>query len=196
MENIAANRVPAGIHTGGRFAPAQHHEPALTLIPAPIDGPDFDSAFEKTRGAELTKELLALPAVSTRAAINASRTSDLLRESYPEYWADDTAPRTRTQAVKSLEAALPNLSAERRGEFIELMRFAVHEEMKHYADTAYVSNPEHGYELLVEAADYDSEEDWATTGQDDNRARWELLADTAAFHALSADRSYSVPEAA
>ncbi|MET4143806.1 hypothetical protein [Arthrobacter sp. UYCo732] len=185
MENIT-NRVPAGITTGGQFAPAPHSEPALSLIPAPVDGPDFDYDFEADRGPGLRKELESLPKIPVRFAINASRVSDLLRDSYSVYWTNGEAPQTRADAVRSLEDALSYLPRDQREHHLQLIRFAVHEEMKHWADRGHVLNPEHKYELLIDESDYRDEDDLLENGQEENRERWELLANTAAFHAVAA----------
>ncbi len=197
MENITPNRVPAGITAGGQFAPAAHTEPALTLIPAPVDGPDFDYVFEADRGPGLRKELQALPPISVRVAINASRVADLIRDSYSVYWTgEDGAPQTRAEAVKNLEDALRHLPRDKREHHIELIRFAVHEEMKHWADRGHVLNPEHKYELLIEESDYADEDDLLENGQEENRERWEMLANTAAYYAVAADNSNSVQHSA
>lgn len=196
MENITANRVPAGVTTGGQFAPAPHSEPALTLIPAPIDGPDFDYAFEADRGPGLRKELQALPPISARSAINAGKVADLIRNSYSVYWTgEDGAPQTRADAVTNLEDALRHLPRDKREHHMELIRFAVHEEMKHWADRGHVLNPEHTYELLIEESDFRDGDDLLENGQEENRERWELLANTAAFYAVAADNSSSAQQA-
>jgi len=193
MENTtAANRVPAGTITGGQFAPAPHSESALTLIPAQVDGPDFDYDFEADHGPGLRKELEAMPKIPARSAINASTVSDLVRNSYSVYWADGEAPRTRAEAVQDLEDALQYLPRDKREHHIELIRFAVHEEMKHWADRGHVLNPEHKYELLIEESDYADEDDLLENGQEENRERWELLANTAAFYGVAADNTSSV----
>lgn len=195
MENNTANRVPAGIHTGGQFAPAPHSEPALSLITAPADGPDFDYDFEADRGPGLRKELQSLPAISAKSAITASHVADLLRDSYSVYWTgEDGAPQTRTDAVKNLEEALPHLPRDVRERHIQLIRFAVHEEMKHWADQGHVLNPEHKYELLIEESDYADEDDLLENGQEENRERWELLANTAAYYAVADDNFASVQQ--
>lgn len=195
MENLT-NRVPAGVTAGGQFAPAPHSEPALSLIPAPVDGPDFDYDFEADRGPGLRKELEALPKISVRTAINASRVSDLIRNSYSVYFTNGEAPYSRADAVRYLEDALRHLPRDKREQQIELIRFAVHEEMKHWADRGHVLNPEHKYELLIEESDYRDEDDLLENGQEENRERWELLANTAAFYAIAADNASSVRPAA
>ncbi|ACL42173.1 hypothetical protein Achl_4222 (plasmid) [Pseudarthrobacter chlorophenolicus A6] len=195
MENLT-NRVPAGVANGGQFAPAPHSEPALSLIPAPADGPDFDYAFEADRGPGLRKELEALPKISVRSAINASHVSDLIRNSYSVYFTNGEAPYGRADAVRFLDDALRHLPRDQREKQIELIRFAVHEEMKHWADSGHVLNPEHKYELLIEESDYSDEDDLLENGQEENRERWELLANTAAFYAVAADNSSSVRQAA
>ncbi|WP_427019374.1 hypothetical protein ACQCSX_22030 (plasmid) [Pseudarthrobacter sp. P1] len=161
-----------------------------TVAPAYADGPDFDYAFEASRGAALARELQSMPKVAAREAVNASRISDLLRDSYGIYRVDGSASQSRRQAVTNLEAVLGHLPRDRRDHHVELIRFAVHEEMKHWSDPAHVLNPEHGYELLIDRDDYRSEDDLLEGGQDENRERWELLADTAAFHAAAEDNAF------
>jgi hypothetical protein len=184
------HRVHAGVPTGGQFTAPEHPEPAVALPPAP----DFDHEFETARGRELTAALQAMPAVPIRQAISASATADLIRDSYGDFFQDGQAPQTRQDAVRSLEAAFPHLTPEERARHIELIRFAVHVQMKHWADTAYVVNPDHSYELLINPDDYADEQDLEENGHDENRSRWETLADTAAFYAISADNSASVKE--
>jgi hypothetical protein len=191
MENLT-NRVPAGVTTGGQFAPVPHTEPTLSLIPAPVDGPDFDYEFEADRGPGLRKELDALPKISVRSAINASHVSDLLRNSYSVYFANGEALYSRAEGVRHLEDALRHLPRDKREKQIELIRFAVHEEMKHWEDNGHVLNPEHKYELLIEESDYRDEDYLLENGQEENRERWEVLANTAAFYAVAADNSSSV----
>lgn len=195
MENLT-NRVPAGVSTGGQFAPVPHTEPTLSLIPAPVDGPDFDYEFEADRGPGLRKELEALPKISVRSTINASHVSDLIRNSYSVYFSNGQAPYSRADAVRFLDDALKHLPRDQREKQIELIRFAVHEEMKHWEDSGHVLNPEHKYELLIEESDYSDEDDLLENGQEENRERWELLANTAAFYAVAADNSSSVRQAA
>lgn len=186
MENLT-NRVPAGVSTGGQFAPVPHREPALSLIPAPADGPDFDYAFEADRGPGLRKELEALPRIAVRSAVNASHVTDLLRDSYSVHFTNGETPYGRAEAVRHLENALRHLPRDKREKQIELIRFAVHEEMKHWADPGHVLNPEHKYELLIDESDYRDEDDLLENGQEENRERWEMLANTAAYYAVAAD---------
>ncbi|HEX9089779.1 MAG TPA: hypothetical protein VF867_19965 [Arthrobacter sp.] len=186
-------RVSIGNPDGGRFTAFPHAEPALNLAPA---GPDFSPEFEAARGAELTKALQSLPKAPIREIIRASKTTDMLRDSYPENWIDGEAPQSRPDAVRSLEAAFPNLPATERDRHVELIRFAVHTEMKHWEDPGYVLNPDHPYELLIETADYDSDDDLTERGQDENRSGWATLADTAALHAITADQNYPALQAA
>lgn len=187
MENIT-NRVPAETTLGGQVAPT------FSLVNPPADGPDFDYQFEADRGPGLRKELEALPSIASKSATNASRVVDLLRDSYSVYFANGEATRTRTEAVKNLEDALAHLPRGKRDKSIELIRFAVHEEMKHWADRGHVLNPEHSYELLIDESDYRDEDDLLENGQDENREHWELLANTAAFYAVAADNSAAVQQ--
>lgn len=45
----------------------------------------------------------------------------------------------------------------------------------------------HKYELLIEESDYRDEDDLLENGQEENRERWEMLANTAAYYAVAAD---------
>lgn len=145
--------------------------------------PDFDEGFEKAHGPSLTRELLALQKPAAADLIALSELADTIRESYPEYWVGDTAPRTRAAAVAGMNAALSALPNGRRDYLGKLIRFAVHTEMKHWANTAYVLNPEHDYELLVDPSDYSTEDSLLEAGQDRNQELWANLANVAAFHA-------------
>lgn len=182
-------RVLPGVPAGGQFASTAHTEPSLALAPAP----DFDYAFESGRGAELAKALKAMPSVPIRETIAAGTTADILRSSYPDYAADGTATLTRDDAVQTLNEAFRFLPAEQREHHVELIRFAVHVQMKHYADEEYVAQADHGYELLEDPANYAADE-WVEQGQAENRDRWGLLADTAAYWAIRADNAASAKE--
>lgn len=188
-------RVSIGSPDGGRYAAFPHTEPALNLAPT-APAPDFSAEFEAARGQELTAALQALPAAPIREIIRASRTTDMLRDSYPENWVGDVAPQSRADAVHDLEGAFPNLPAADRDRYVELIRFAVHTEMKHWDDPGYVLNPDHPYELLIESVDYNGDDDLAESGHDENRSRWATLADTAALHAITADQNYPALQAA
>jgi hypothetical protein len=107
---------------------------------------------------------------------------------------EDGAPQTRAEAVKNLEDALRHLPRDKREHHIELIRFAVHEEMKHWADRGHVLNPEHTYELLIDESDYSDEDDLLENGQEENRERRELLADTAAYYAVVAGNASSAQQ--
>ncbi|WP_026536632.1 hypothetical protein [Arthrobacter sp. H14] len=181
---IITNRIPRGVSTGGQFAATAHHEPNLNLA-AKQPAAGFDYAFEKARGRELANELQKLLTVDVRESNAASGIPDLLRESYGDYYLSGEPQADRTEAIAGVEAALPNLSDERRARYLELMHFAVHTEMKHYSDTEYVVVAEHGYEQLINPDSYPEMESDPNEAQDDNAAKWALLADTAAAHAIA-----------
>jgi hypothetical protein len=187
------NRVQSGIPAGGQFA-ATAHSPADIILPAPA-GPDFDAVFEDVRGKELAAALQALPKIPVRDMITASHTADLLRDSYPDYWADGEAPQTRADAMDNLRRAFPHLSEPDRERHVELIRFAVHTEMKSYTDPGYILHPDHPYEVLINVDEYTDEDDLLDNGHDENRQAWATLADTAAFYAINADNTASVKEA-
>ncbi|MHA7209556.1 hypothetical protein [Arthrobacter sp. MDT1-65] len=182
------NRTPAGVPTGGQFAATSHTEPALSLAPpaAPEpESPDFDAEFEAAYGAELTNQLLKIPKSPVKDTLGAARLADYIREAHPDYVADGNAVHPRKEAFDMLEGEFPNLTQERRKHHAGLIRFAVHNEMKHYSNTEHVLSPENDYELLIEKADYDNEDDFVSRGQDENREQWERLADTAYLAALN-----------
>lgn len=182
------NRVLLGHPGAGRFAAAAH-SPADVVLPA-VRTPELDAAFEAARGAELTRSLQALPKAPVREIIRASRTTDLLRDSYPDYWANGEAPQERADAIRNLEAAFPRLPEAERDRYVELIRFAVHTEMKSYTDEGYILHPDHPYEVLIDPAAYTDEDELLEVGHDENRQAWATLADTAALHAITADQNY------
>lgn len=188
---MSINRIQSGVPAGGQFAPVTRLEPALTLTPGA-----FDATYDATRGQETLKALQDLPDVGVRATVNASRVSDLLRDSYGEYWEEGVDPQSRAAAVKALQETLPNLPGERRDRFVEMIGFAVHEEMKHYRDHAYAENVEHDWELLVDRDDYATQAGVEERATEDNREQWAFLADRAACHALSENNSHSAVQQA
>ncbi|MHA7191097.1 hypothetical protein ACX80N_12485 [Arthrobacter sp. MDT2-16] len=182
------NRTPAGVPTGGQFAATSHSEPQLSLAPAvepAPEAPDFDPEFEAAYGAALTNQLLKMPKSPIKDTLGASRLADYIRESHPDYMADGTAVHPRKDAFEMLEGELPYLDDDRRKHYAGLIRFAVHNEMKHYSNTEHVLSPDNDYELIIEKADYDSEDDFAYRGQDENREQWERLANTACLAAIN-----------
>lgn len=185
-------RVQPGQPAGGQFT-ATVHAPADVALPA-APAPEFDADFETVHGKEMTAALQALPKVQIRDLITASRTTDLLRDSYPEYWADGTAPATRRDALDSLHRAFPHIDSAERFRYVDLIRWAVHNEMKGYQDPSHVLNPEHPYEVLITTDNYADEDELVEVGNDENRQAWATLADTAAFHAITADNAASTGE--
>lgn len=147
----------------------------------------YDTETERHLGPEWTKELLALKHVELRERLANSGPADLVRDSHPEYWSADRPPMTRAEALAALAAAIPNLTRSEAGHAANLISFAVHTEMKHWADPEYVTHPDHQYELLIEPGDYTSWDDLVDRGQEENCNRWASLANIAATHALAAD---------
>lgn len=187
-------RVQSGQPAGGQFAPTAH-APADVVLPAAL-APEFDSDFEATHGQSMAADLKALPKVQIRDLISASRTSDLLRDSYPEYWAGDEAPQSRRDALDSLHRAFPHLNPAERFRYVDLIRFAIHTEMKGYQDPGYILHPDQPYEVLINTDNYADEDELVEVGNDENRQAWASLADTAAFHAITADNLASNGELA
>lgn len=54
----------------------------------------------------------------------------------------------------------------------------------------------HKYELLIEESDYRDEDDLLENGQEENRERWEMLANTAAYYAVAEDNTASATHSA
>lgn len=182
------NRTPAGVPTGGQFAATTHTEPALSLAPAverAPEAPDFDAEFEAAYGAALTQQLLKMPKPAFKDTRAAARLADYIRESHPDYIADGTPVHSRKEAFEMLEGELPYLDDERRKHYAGLIRFAVHNEMKHYSNTTHVFSPDNDYELIIDKVDYYDEDDMAYRGQDENREQWERLADTVCLAAMN-----------
>lgn len=182
------NRTPAGVPTGGQFAAASHTEPQLSLAPAverAPEAPDFDPEFETAYGAALTQQLLKMPEPAFKDTRTAARLADYIRESNPDYIADGAPVHARKDAFEMLEGELPYLDEDRRKHYAGLIRFAVHNEMKHYSNTQHVLSPDNDYELLIDKVDYDDEDDFAYRGQDENREQWERQADTACLAAMN-----------
>lgn len=147
------NRTPAGIPTGGQFAATTHAEPTLSLAP-PVarepEAPDFDAEFDAAYGAVLTQQLLKMPKSSIRDALGAARLADFIRESHPDYMADGQPLHPRKDAFEKLEGELPFLDEDRRKHYAGLIRFAVHNELKHYSNTEHVLSPDNDYELIID----------------------------------------------
>lgn len=179
------NRRPTGTPAGGQFAPTLHGEPEVFL------GHGFDGKFEAERGEVVLRKLNGLPAVPLRGAVAASKYPDLLRESYGSYFANGEAEADRGTATESLRQALSDLPPARRDEYVTLIGFAVHTEMKHYEDPAYFLNLDHRYEQLVDAVNYPDLDEDPETATTDNREAWALMADRAAAAALAEAAEYT-----
>lgn len=181
----AITRRPTGTPAGGQFAPVLHGE-----APVALGRHVLGTAFETAHGADMTRRLQALPDMPVRTAVAASKYSDLLRESYSCYFSNGEPEADRATATESLRQALGGLPAHRREEFVSLIGFAVHTEMKHFEDPEYLASADHRYELLVDAADYPGFDEDPATATEDNRAAWALLADKAAATALAEADSF------
>lgn len=186
MSSVITRR-PTGTPAGGQFAPAQHGEPALVLSRT-----EFDTAFESAHGQELLTRLQALPPVPLRDAVTASKYPDLLRESYGCYFANGQTDADRATGNDSLRQALSGLPVDRRDEYVTLIGFAVHTEMKHYENPEYLASSDHQYEQLIDFAAYPEFEEEPFEATIDNREAWALLADQAAAAALT-EAAYLAP---
>lgn len=179
-----SNNHPNAAHIQTMKNPFAETESSFSDAP-PAEG--YDTEVERHFGPHWTKELLSMPYVDLRKRLASSGPADMVRDSHPEYWSADRAPMTRAEALSGLAASFPNLSPGQAQRASNLISFAVHTEMKHWADEEYVEHVDHKYELLVEPSDYADFEELVDRGQDDNRSRWADLANTVAAHALAAN---------
>lgn len=157
----------------------------MTILKFPTALVPVLATSEEIRGAELTEALKALPDRGVRARIEASSTTELLREAYGIYWTDGRAQAGVGASMVAFAAALPFLLDDRIDYWMSLVRYAVQVEMKHWGDAEYALDADHSYEVLVDLTDYlDTDEDRAEASRD-NRDLWAELADTATCHALA-----------
>lgn len=146
----------------------------MTVLNFPAQGP-----------ASFTKILMSLSDPGAKARIAASTTTDLLREAYAEYWMDGQAPASPSASLVSFTAALGGLTDDRQDYWLQLARYAVQVEMKHWADGSYALHADDGHEVLVELNDYLVDDDDQAEASRDNRDRWAELAETATHYALA-----------
>lgn len=176
--------------TSGRFA-EKIHGPNDTLVLPAVPAVVFDDAFDRDHGAETTAELKSLPAVDVHVRINASRKSDILREAHPDYYANGEPERTTAESHEAFRALLPNLNDDRAAHHLELVGFAVHNQIKHLANPEFVVNNDYPWEVQVDRADYDTEDEFITEGNSDSADAWEAMADTAMAVALQENETAS-----
>ena len=132
-------------------------------------------------------------AAHPKLALRESRTAaDLLvepvRQSYPEFWTNPSDAEDRAAALAAFRSHLPYLHERIAESYLAMTAYAVHTEMKFRADPAYILDPDHDFELLIDPADYKDEEDLLDAGVDDNLSRLATLADTVAAYALSSNQ--------
>lgn len=166
----------------------------MTTTPAPIPFKPFDTVpevftaeHESTHGKWMIESAAAHPALGARATRDAAAYLVCpLRESYAEYWSEPADAEDRSKALEAFRRNLPYLPADVAESYLAMVAYAVHTEMKFRADPAYILDPDHAFELLIDPADYRSEDDLLESGVEENINRLEALADTVAAYALSA----------
>lgn len=178
--SIEQKRVEPGVPTAGQWTAATKPEGGPLPVPPTVV---FDTAFEDMHGAGLAAELAAMEKPTAADLIAASNFVDPLRESYEEYYAEPGNSRSVRDAQDEFMAQLPSLDGHRAEQLLALVGFAVHNEMKNLT-SAPVTSPEYDWEVLIEPSDYRNEDDLEDRGAEDNRAKWEEAANTAAFHVL------------
>jgi hypothetical protein len=166
----------------GQYAEKAHAAAPLTL-PAP-PSTVFDDAFDRDHGAELTRQLQEQAPVEVHERIRASAGSDILREAYPDHFADGQPERSVAESHEAFRALLGNLDDDRAAHHLEAVGFAVHNEIKHRANPEFVINPDYAWEVQADRADYDSEDEFIVDGNSDSADAWAVFADTAMALAL------------
>ena len=169
--------------TSGRYAEKLHGVNDNLELPA-VPSTVFDDAFDRDHGVEVTAALKALPGVAVHERILASRGTDVLREAHPDYFANGEAERTTAGSHEAFRALLENLDDDRAAHHLELVGFAVHNQVKHLANREFVVGNDYPWEVQVDKADYDSEDAFIGEGNADSADAWEAMADTAMALAL------------
>ena len=170
--------------TSGRYAGKLHGVNDNLELPA-VPSTVFDDAFDRDHGVEVTAALKALPGVAVHERILASSGTDVLREAHPDYFANGEAERTTARSHEAFRALLENLDDDRAAHHLELVGFAVHNQVKHLANREFVVGNDYPWEVQVDKADYDSEDEFIDEGNADSADAWEAMADTAMALALA-----------
>ena len=182
---LSAEAATALKTTGGTV----HHLPEnnfqLRVVPEVIH-----ADFENITGKELIRAAEHLPRVSAKRSRRAANLlAHPLRASYKDFWTNPEDAEDRTEAFAIFRRRLPALAPMTTEYYLALVAYAVHTEMKFRADPAYILDPDHDFELLIDQADFDTEEDLLGAGLEENLERLETLADTAAAYALWANEN-------
>jgi hypothetical protein len=167
----------------GQFAEKAHAEAPALVLPA-VPSTAFDEGFDRDFGAGLVRELEQLAPVEVHQRLNASRCSDLLREAYADYFPDGNPEHSIAESHARFRAMLPNLDDDRAAHHLELVGFAISNEIKHLANREFVIGNDYPWEVRADRADYDSEDEYIEQGNTDSGEAWAELADTAMVHAL------------
>lgn len=183
--NLSPEAVAALRATGGTIHQLPDTGFQLRLVPEVID-----ADFENATGKELIRSAEHLPRVSAK---HSGRAADLLalplRESYKDFWTNPADVEDRSEAFAAFRRNLSALAPMTAEYYLALVAYAVHTEMKFRADPAYILDPDHSFEMLIDPADFESEEDLLGAGLEENLERLETLADTAAAYALWANEN-------
>lgn len=148
----------------------------------------FTAEHEKARGQLMIEAAAAHPSLSARLRRPAgSLLVDPIRGTYPAYWTNPADATDRSAALASFRSQLPFLLPHTVESYLAMVAYIVHTEMKFQADRAYILDPDHAFELLIDPADYSSEEILCVDGTEENLHRLEALADTVAAHAAAAN---------
>lgn len=181
LDPISVDSVRAA---GGTVHELPHVEPVV-MVPG-----DIDARFEAMAGETLIRDGEHLPRLSADRTLRAANLLvEPLRETYRAYLEDGTPAGDRSEALVSFQRRLDPLPYLNREYYLALVAYAVHTEMKFRANPAYILAPDHEFELLIDAADYETDEDLLEAGVRENIERLVAIADTAAAYAVSDSQS-------
>lgn len=170
--------------TGGTVHELPDPKPAI-VVPGIID-----ARFEAMAGETLIRDGEHLPRLSADRTLRAANLLvEPLRETYPAYIEDGTPAGDRAEALVSFHRRLDPLPYLSREYYLALVAYAVHTEMKFRANPAYILAPDHDFELLIDTADFETDEDLLDAGVRENIERLAAIADTAAAYAVSDSQS-------
>lgn len=167
----------------------------MTVLKFPTAPVPRLATTDDARCAELAATLRTLPEQSVRDRIEASATAELLRAAYGVYWANSRAQASAGASMVAFAMALPFLSDDRINYWLELARYAIDVEMKHWGDPEYAFDPDHAHEVIVDLTDYLDGDEERGEASKDNRDRWADLADSVTSLALAENSRSSIQAA-
>lgn len=188
--SIEQKRVEPGVPTAGQWTAVTKPEGSALPVPPAVT---FDAAFDAARGTELAAELSRMKKISASERIAASRFADPLREGYEEYFGEPGHARGVRNTQDEFLAQMPSLDPERARHHLELVGFAVNNEMK-ALNAAAVLSPDYGWETLIDPGNYRNEDELEYQGAEDNHEKWEEAVDTAVFVAMSEEAAAAAAE--